>query len=182
MSETLTAKVQSTLGPVDRLAASVIREGTHYHSPNFRNVILSDNRISTKAYPRGLPPEDNLTGRVFGRFTVLGLRACSSAWVVRCRCGRYTCRRAKSLKDGVVIAHKMCAACEYHEKRKVGGSAKGLKPSSLQIAAIPMYKAIAEILRGGLTSANREAARAALNLAEEGRALAFDEEEISYEA
>lgn len=42
---------------------------------------------------------ENLTGIKFGRFIVIGKAKNHKGWVVKCACGRYTTRRAKSIKN-----------------------------------------------------------------------------------
>ncbi len=62
--------------------------------------------------PHGLLPEDDLMGRVFGRLTVLGLsKDVKNSWVVRCACGAFETRKAKSLKSAT--SPDRCSACEY---------------------------------------------------------------------
>lgn len=52
------------------------------------------------------PPAGDLTGKVFGSLTVVGLSATAKKkWVVRCECGGYELRNAKSLASGY--------GCEY---------------------------------------------------------------------
>lgn len=88
--------------PVNKMAAIVISRGTHY-DPKCK--IQVDEFISPPAImPKRMHPKHcdfiDLTGRRKGRFTVVGLLdgSKSSLWVVRCDCGTYTTRTAKSIK------------------------------------------------------------------------------------
>lgn len=169
MSETLTAKVQRTVAPINRMAAQVIKGGVHYEETVHRGTLLTDDLPSTRPYPACSKPEDNLTGLIFGRFTVIGLSDVCATWVVRCSCGKYTTRRAKSLKAAIAGPNQMCQRCDHNEQKKIGRRSYGLNGESLRFAAIPMYEALREILIHGLTPATRHGAEKAMNKAEEGR-------------
>lgn len=64
---------------------------------------------------RANPNFQDLTGRTFGRLTVLGIHAeraksGGARWVCRCRCGQYAQFRARTLLDG---DQDRCGACDY---------------------------------------------------------------------
>lgn len=63
-----------------------------------------------------IAPEHNMLGRVKGRLEVIGLLAkeakgVKASWIVRCKCGYYETRRAKSLKAD--NGDDRCGACTY---------------------------------------------------------------------
>lgn len=69
-----------------------------------------------------VPPGLNLTGLKVGRLTVIGLAAKNTsggaAWVVRCVCGYYETRKARTLRRPGYAADAMCDECRYlHELR-----------------------------------------------------------------
>ena len=102
------------LSPVNRTAALVVSKGVSYEP---------DCKITIKEYigpPEIIPPHKHpntpgfidLTGRVKGRFKVLGLMAAGKGrWVVRCVCGTYSTRSAKSIKSTDHNPHAHLDAC-----------------------------------------------------------------------
>lgn len=81
--------------PVDKLAAFVFAKGVKY---------TNDVKITCPHWesppPIRKPPENapELIGKTFGRFTVVGLhKTMSGSWVVRCSCGDYETRKARSI-------------------------------------------------------------------------------------
>jgi hypothetical protein len=67
----------------------------------------------------------NLTGTKVGKLTVLGVadfpaRKSGAAWVVRCVCGYYETRKAKTLRDPVYAERAACSECEYVAELKAG--------------------------------------------------------------
>lgn len=167
MSESLTAKVSRTPIPVNRLAASVLRPGFHYEEKweSRSDDVVSEAPLPTREYPRTSKPEDNLAGAKVGRFTVIGLAQDCPSWVVRCACGRYSYRKAKTLKRSVPFGavDLMCRRCsDKAEGKKPENTAK----KNLHAAALPMYIVIREILENGLTLKLRNKAIDALNIAE----------------
>lgn len=101
--------------PVDRVAARVISAGAKYE-PNCKAQV--EEFISPPAMkPKHLYPTDpsfiDLTGRKKGRFTVIGLLdgPKASTWVVRCSCGTYTTRTAKSIKSAETNKAAQLDAC-----------------------------------------------------------------------
>ena len=67
---------------------------------------------------------EDLTGRVFGRLTVIGrlydpafINGKKVRWVVRCTCGYYETRRNRAIKK-LTEEQQMCSQCEALERRK----------------------------------------------------------------
>jgi len=95
--------------PVDKTAALVVSRGVHFEPKNVKKrafTIRSKNALPT-VNPRGRRDLEkstgweNLTGRKYGRLTVVGLfdmgdnRA--GLWVVKCCCGNYETRNKKQI-------------------------------------------------------------------------------------
>lgn len=102
--------------PVDRVAVWVTGPGEHF-DPRKR-VLTNDSdtpiamRKACKAERNSLSFQD-LTGWKVGRFTVLGIaRDFPRHWVVRCACGRYSTRLAKSIKN-TENAQDRCEHCRH---------------------------------------------------------------------
>lgn len=94
----------ATSRPVDQVAARVLSPGEHYDPGKCQSHAMhSDLPIPTRPFP-GLK-EHNLTGFRKGSLVVKGyaaeqdLKGKKSRWVVRCDCGYYEIRTAKSLKN-----------------------------------------------------------------------------------
>lgn len=107
--------------PVDRVAARGMGKGVapisrpDDPSPGKRE---SDTPMRTEPFP-GLDCHD-ITGKTFGRFTVVGFLFAGKAnpngtpWVVRCSCGRYAVRRSKSMRRNP--QRMMCRECDYRNQ------------------------------------------------------------------
>lgn len=114
--------------PIDKTAALVVSKSGH-QGFDFRNgnKITSMSPLPTRQFSG--PRHDDLTGKTFGDFTVIGCalfvpknhltsRSNSVRWVARCRCGRYQIFTTKAvrrerprLNDGV--EYKIaCVECE----------------------------------------------------------------------
>lgn len=102
--------------PINKTAALVVSKGFEY-SP--AKVVLTRDQgspIKTRALPLDA---EALTGKRFGRFTVIGLaKDTNSRWVVRCDCGTYTLRTAKAVKNKENTQDR-CEHCRHlaHLKR-----------------------------------------------------------------
>lgn len=102
--------------PVDALAARVVARGFQY-DPDVQ-VLTRDSPtpIPIREIPNAIrnnPSFTDLTGRVFGRFTVLGLaRDFNKSWVVRCTCGTYSTRRAKAVLNPE-NSQDRCTRCRH---------------------------------------------------------------------
>lgn len=61
------------------------------------------------------PPAEDLKGREFGTFRVLGVWADHKPdavrWVVRCQCGAYELRKSKSIKNPANAEIDRCVKC-----------------------------------------------------------------------
>lgn len=89
--------------PVNKTAALVIAPGVVYEPKCKIQVeeFLSPPPMRDKRHFPTNPNFTDLTGWTKGRFKVVGLLAGtkSSTWVVRCACGTYSTRTAKSIKS-----------------------------------------------------------------------------------
>lgn len=86
-----------TSAPVNALANVVTSKGYQY-TPS-KKVLTADTDLplKTRRQKKGLP---DFTGKKFGQFTVIGLSEnVKKRWVVRCDCGTYTLRTAKSISN-----------------------------------------------------------------------------------
>jgi hypothetical protein len=118
-----------TSAPIDRKAAMVTARGVHWEPA--KNVLApgqarSDTPLPTRPWPAEARGQDNLTGRMVGRLTVIGLSADKSkssnggaCWVVRCTCGSYEHRRTRSLRQ-TDPKRMMCSHCDHLEELKAG--------------------------------------------------------------
>lgn len=82
---------------VNKTSAMVFASGTRYH--NGVNVTCAhwEAPPPTRKIPVCAP---KLIGEKFGRFIVIGLHeTINGAWVVRCTCGDYETRKAKSIRN-----------------------------------------------------------------------------------
>lgn len=110
--------------PINRTAALVVSRGVRYEM---------NSKITTPEYvgpppivPRhkhpNVPSFIDLTGRKKGRLTVIGLMAeVKGRWVVRCICGTYTTRSAKSIKSSDTnpnANYDACRECMHLAYRK----------------------------------------------------------------
>lgn len=110
--------------PINKTAAIVTGKGVEYQ-PNCQ--INCDEYVGP---PETVPVKElalnpsfvDLTGRKKGRFTVIGLmKDKKGRWLVRCVCGTYTTRSAKSIKgaDSNPNAHlDACRRCTHEAYRK----------------------------------------------------------------
>lgn len=110
----------SQLAPINRTASQVTRTGAHWDYKIREDEVWSDLPLPTRAASGPFV----LTGRVFGRLTVVGLgvtppgrRVKEGRWVVRCQCGSYSHRKAKSLREGASL---MCSRCRKVEFMRAG--------------------------------------------------------------
>ena len=112
--------------PINRVAFDVSSQGTHFSfQPRQLNVVRSD--IPLPVTTRCIPGEEDFTGRILGRLTVIG-RSDEPIknewfphikWVVRCSCGWYERRRSKVLRE-MKPQDQMCSSCKLLEQRKAG--------------------------------------------------------------
>ena len=114
------------LKPVDRTAALVVSRGIHYEMSSKNNQVEyvgPPKMVSQKDFPRTSTFID-LTGRSKGWLKVLGMmQGGGGRWVVRCVCGTYTTRSAKSIKSAEIklaANFDACRECMHiaHMKRE----------------------------------------------------------------
>lgn len=122
--------------------AAVVRDGSgDQWQADWRNVFAAPPSMRK-------PPNDpcftDLTGRRFGRLTVVGLSARKaskdkgSRWVCRCVCANYGIFTIKALKRGKAFA---CQACEYWEWLRDGRpNAKNPDATALEIIEERKFK------------------------------------------
>lgn len=110
--------------PINREALNVALGGTHFSfEPRKLNPTRSD--VPPAIITRQLADEEEFTGRVLGRLTVIGRsmdaweKSKKVRWVVRCACGWYERRRSRALRDMTLDA-QMCSNCKMLEERKAG--------------------------------------------------------------
>lgn len=95
-------RMKMPLDPIDRTAALVISKGVRHQST--KKIVNPHWEQCPACKP---PPALNLAGMKFGRFTVIGMLARAKGlslkqpakWVVRCACGDYETRSAKSIRN-----------------------------------------------------------------------------------
>lgn len=101
--------------PIDRTAAAVTCKGVSFTCKLQRDSFISKTPLPLKSIARNNSLDPNFkdfTGLKVGSLTVLGLsRYQKKRWVVKCICGNYTVRRAKSLSND--LSSNKCAECQY---------------------------------------------------------------------
>lgn len=102
--------------PVNKTAVRVVSKGESYQpdckiqNPEF----IGPPAVIPRHQLPSTPGFIDLTGRKKGRFTVLGLMAGEKGkWVVRCVCGTYTTRSAKSIKSVETNPNAELDACRH---------------------------------------------------------------------
>jgi hypothetical protein len=101
--------------PVDRVAARVVMFKGETFTPD-KKIVTNDSETPIairKTLYRSDPNFEDLTGRRFGRFVVIGLaRDLKGKWVVRCVCSRYStrCKKAILNKEN---AQDRCEHCRH---------------------------------------------------------------------
>lgn len=121
------------LMPFDKTASMVAGKGESFEwNPGNRQKVHSRDPLATRLpteRERALPGFQDLTGKRFGRFTVQGIAAeiittNGQNWVVRCVCGSFETRKAKSIKSSLsgscVDPEPMCESCNYTRKLQQG--------------------------------------------------------------
>lgn len=100
----------------------VTARGVHWEPAALKlspGQVISDVPLPTRPWPATARGQDNLTGRIIGRLTVVGLSADSAKseggarWVVRCACGNYEHKRTRALRNPVFPSRMMCRRCDY---------------------------------------------------------------------
>lgn len=112
--------------PLDR-QASVIRDGSGEVweakiCPSILHFKAPPQQVSRK--PRN---KADLTGRVYGRLTVVRYHTTSGAgrgiWLLRCVCGDYELRRGEKIRE--YVGDVCCAACRSLDRLRASTSAVG---------------------------------------------------------
>lgn len=87
--------------------------------------VRSEVPLLTRPWPGNSFGQDNLTGRIIGRMTIVGLSANKSSnsrgacWVARCACGAFEHRRTQTIRK-TDPKQMMCSHCNYLEQLKLG--------------------------------------------------------------
>lgn len=134
---THTARVREMSGPVDRTAARVMQPGVHYekvlpaNSRHWRSVGDAPKVIPWRSGNRQFAPSgEDLTGRRYGHFTVIGYLGAidgksggkrTGMWLVRCVCGDFEQRTAKAINNPANIEDR-CHVCRDVEFKRSGKS------------------------------------------------------------
>ena len=81
--------------PVNKVAARVVANGESFELRTLPTEVCSGLPLPTKPVPGGV---EDLSGRKFGRLTVIGLSAdLRGRWVCRCTCSNYVIRRTAAV-------------------------------------------------------------------------------------
>lgn len=126
------------LQPIDRIALRVMMPGIHYNLPDETiptHHVHSSTPLPTRQITKQIKMSrgfSDLTGHKQGRLTAMGLSSdVNGKWVVRCQCGAYEVRSAKSLTNPKNDSDR-CYACRHEITRrrkdewvKTGGNAQG---------------------------------------------------------
>ena len=92
---------------INKTAALVVGRGVDWVPDKIINTGDSELPLQTKPTPFGV---SDLSGVRFARFLVIGLSAdFPGKWVVRCSCGKFSMRRAKTIKNPL----NTCDRCEH---------------------------------------------------------------------
>jgi hypothetical protein len=126
--------------PLNTTAAKVTARGNHYDPEIPQQVrkysdapVHSDAPYRCVPIPRGATTFTDLTGRKFGRFTVVGYlgklnpkNQKKSSWLVRCLCGNYETRHAPAIK--IANPDACCLKCMAWQAAKKAYAKKGGRP------------------------------------------------------
>jgi hypothetical protein len=100
--------------PVNRQAANVVSKGIEYVPAKKVLTYESEAPIPTRKPQKNV---EILTGRKFGRLTVIGLALEHlGRWVCRCDCGMYVLRRPKAIKN--TDNPDRCERCRHYAYQK----------------------------------------------------------------
>lgn len=125
-------RIRTSSGPIDRVAARVIRPGIHYEKqlPDGCKHWREVQPTIPFVVQRHNPQSRDLTGERFGLFTVVGYLGRvgplqggrrTAMWLVRCACGDYESRSAKAIKN-TANAEDRCIVCRSVEFHRSGSS------------------------------------------------------------
>lgn len=107
--------------PLDKTAARVMGGGVHYEmklkpAPTYIRASVDPLPTAAPDLVVKLPVYRELVGNTFGRWRVIGYAAnqgtsnSKATWVVKCSCGRYEHRKAKSIR-AAPTSGDCCAEC-----------------------------------------------------------------------
>ncbi len=117
----------ATMKPTDKTAAMVTGKSSEYNSNYLK-------KKSNAAFTTGLPVPMrkfvstrtrkgewtiDLTGKKYGKITVLGLYRENNRWVVECECGNRELRTTKAVKRESKI--DMCESCQDLKNKRTRG-------------------------------------------------------------
>jgi hypothetical protein len=91
-----------SIRPVNRQAQAVTLPDAETPIKVFNNQRHWESQPVLQSIPRGMHAHDNLTGKTFGRFRVIGYYGAGTTgglWVVRCACGHFETRLAKAIRN-----------------------------------------------------------------------------------
>lgn len=102
--------------PLNRTAGAVTGKGEHYESSAKLTNLNWDSCPPLAPHPRGATTFVDLTGRRFGRFTVIGYAGKlnpkkKAVWVCKCACGRYEGRHGSAITSA--NPNSKCQACDH---------------------------------------------------------------------
>ncbi len=109
------------LRPVNKAAALAISRSHQFPSAKKISQVHTDLPLPIRANLPSDVPE--LTGRKFGRLTVMGAHASSPPlrWVVRCVCGRYETRKTRAVMNPANSADS-CQECRHLQSLRKASS------------------------------------------------------------
>lgn len=116
---------QSASHAANAQAGKILSRGEHWEPKLHKTPGQFREEVGIPEWRKPTPGDLDLSGQRFGKLVVKGLRPASaapkgkSAWVVRCDCGAYEHRKAKTLRSGQNIG-QMCTHCEHLEQVKAG--------------------------------------------------------------
>lgn len=115
MAESVFDKLAGRVAVNKQSAQSAFGSGTHYTPKYNPSRMTSADPLPLKPVPVNCDAAD-LVGTQYGRLTVLGLLdAPGGKWVVRCVCGNYETRKAKSIRARD-LAGAQCEHCEHRRR------------------------------------------------------------------
>ena len=113
--------MNTALKPVDRTAANVIRKGIRYVFKTVKRKLEGPPKPTVRTPPTlpGKPHYEDITGRKYGRVTVVRLHDYNwnrpngkrIRWLCRCVCGNYTIAYGHKLRSAKTGPEIKCGEC-----------------------------------------------------------------------
>ena len=103
------------LRPINKTAALVVSRGEEYVPKKKIQTVESRVFLETRMLRKAEINQESfvdLTGVKYARFTVVGPYRHGRGWVVRCVCGTYCVRKAKSIKN-IQNGQDRCEECRH---------------------------------------------------------------------